>query len=114
MIPHSVGNLMTAIAALAVAGIVTCGGALLDLRTDSLEAFLAKSALLGLMVATAAIGYVWVCGKCEGCFHDRLDRLLRGGTANRKHSGAARVAHTSRPHPTGATAGRGRLSRGIR
>ena len=95
---------------MALAGILTCVGALLDLRTGSLGGFFAKIALVGAVVAAAAVGYAWACDKCESYFSDRLDRLDRGGKSNRKQTGAAGVKAAAGQRPANRSTRRGRPS----
>ena len=68
-------------AALAAAGVLACAAASLNavMPRGSLVAFLASTALLGLVVTGVAIGYAWICEKSEGYFEGRLDRLLSAG-----------------------------------
>jgi hypothetical protein len=84
--------------ALAAAGVLACAAAILEavMPRGSLVAFLASTALLGLVVAGGAIGYAWVCEKCEGYFEGRLDRLQSAGTPNRNALGSSTVVRTLR------------------
>ena len=74
-------KLIAVSSALAAAGVLTCAVALLDvfMPKESLAAFLASMALLGLVVTGVLIGYTWACDKCESYFNGRLDRLLEHG-----------------------------------
>jgi hypothetical protein len=86
MYTHSMNRLTTVSSALAVAGILTCVAALLDVAMPhgSLAAFLASMVLLGLAVTGVMIGFTWACDKCESYVDGRLDRILGFGTPDRK------------------------------
>jgi hypothetical protein len=83
-------------AALAAAGVLACAAALLNafVPRGSLVAFLASTALLGLVATGVAIGYVWVCEKSEGYFEGRLDRLLSIGKPEGNASSPSTVVRT--------------------
>ena len=78
MCSHCWNKLIAVSSALAVAGVLACAAALLDvfIPRGSLVGFFTRMALLGFAVTGAVIGYTWVCDKCESYFNGRLDRLL--------------------------------------
>ena len=86
MYAHPMNRLITVSSALAVAGILTCVAALLDVTMPhgSLAAFLASMVFLGLAVTGVMIGFTWACDKCEGYVDGRLDRILGFGAPDRK------------------------------
>jgi hypothetical protein len=87
-------KLIAASAALAAAGVLVCAAALLDalLPRQSLAGFFTYLALIGLLVTGVAVGYVWVCDKCERRGDGRVDRLLGSRRPNRPVAGGPRAA----------------------
>ena len=88
MSPQWWNRLIAASCALAAAGILACGFALLHILTPigSMLDFLAGIVLLALVVVGVMIGYSWVCKKCEDLPEKRLDRIVAAGKANRRQA----------------------------
>jgi hypothetical protein len=89
MSPQWWNRLIVASCALAAAGILACGFAVLHVLTPigSILDFLAGVVLLALVVVGVMIGYSWICEKCEDLPEERLDRILAAGKANRPGAG---------------------------
>ena len=100
MCSHCWNKLIAVSLALAVAGVLMCAVALLDvfIPRGSLVGFLARMALLAIIVTGVVIGYTWACDKCESYFSGRLDRLLSRSKPNR--SDAANLGAAVSPRPT--------------
>ena len=98
MSPQWWKRLIVASSALAAAGILACGFAVLHVLAPigSMLDFLAGVVLLGLVVVGAMIGYSWLCDKCEDMPETRLDRILAAGKAAGKSRG---VESARRPGP---------------
>ena len=105
MCSHCWNKLIVVSLGLAVAGVLMCAVALLDvfIPRGSIVGFLASMALLGLIVTGVVVGYTWACDKCESYFSGRLDRLLSRGKPNR--SDAANLGAPVSPRPTEPRAG---------
>ena len=99
MCSHCWNKLIVVSLGLAVVGVLMCVMALLDvfIPRGSLVGFLTKMTLLGFAVIVAAIGYAWVCDKCESYFNGRLDRLLNGSKLKRSDEGNLRAVVSQRP-----------------
>jgi hypothetical protein len=98
MYSRSRNQLMVVSSALAAGGVLACAAALLDalLPKESLAAFLANVALLGLVVTGVMVGFTWVCDKFESHFDGRLDRILGTATIDR-NAGCGPKAGVCRP-----------------
>jgi len=105
MCSHCWNKLIAVSLGLAVAGVLMCAVALLDvfIPRGSIAGFLVSMALLGLIVTGIVVGYTWACDKCESYFNGRLDRLLSRGKPNR--SDAATLGAPVNPRPTEPRAG---------
>ena len=102
MSPQWWNRLIVASCALAAAGILACGFALLHILTPigSMLDFLAGIVLLALVVVGVMIGYSWVCKKCEDLPEKRLDRIVAAGKANRRQARQSWAVETwRRPEP---------------
>ncbi len=105
MCSHCWNKLIVVSLGLAVAGVLMCAVALLNvfIPRGSLIGFLASMVLLGLMVTGVVIGYTWACDKCESYFRGRLDRLLDRSKPNSKD--AVDPGSAGGPRPTEPRAG---------
>ena len=99
MCSHCWNKLIVVSLGLAVAGVLMCAVALLDvfLPRGSFVGFLASMALLGLIVTGVVIGYTWACDKCESYFNERLDRRLSKIELNRSDAVNRGAAASPRP-----------------
>ena len=106
MCSHCWNKLTVVSLGLAVAGVLMCAAALLDvfIPRGSIVGFLASMALLGLIVTGVVIGYTWACDKCESYFNERLDRRLSKSERNRSDAvnlGAAASPRQAEPGVVG-------------
>ena len=99
MCSHCWNKLIAVSFALALAGVLMCAIALLDvfIPRGSLAGFLASMGLLAIVVTGVVVGYTWVCDKCESYFNERIDRRL----ARRKleHSDERNLGSSVGPRP---------------
>jgi hypothetical protein len=99
MCSHCWNKLIAVSFALALAGVLMCAVALLDvfIPRGSVAGFLASMALLGLIVTGVVIGYTWVCEKCESYFNERIDRRLARNKPKRSDEGNPGSSASPRP-----------------
>ena len=86
MSSHWWNRLFAASCALAAAGVLACGVALLPIITrigSTLDFFAGMAIMLGVVVAGGLVGCSWVCEKCEDIPEKRRERFLAAGKANR-------------------------------
>lgn len=83
---HGWSKLIGVSLALAVAGILTCVGAILDVYIPGRSQLgsLGRVALIAFAVTATVIGYTWVCDKSENYLNGRLQRLLSTRKLNRR------------------------------
>jgi hypothetical protein len=113
MCPQLKNKVLVVSLALAVAGILTCAGALFDvfMPRGSAMAFLGEMVLLGLVACGLVIAFTWLCDKWESHVDDRLERLAgrqpQGSgdrPAGKSPSGASKLVQSVRFPGRGATA----------
>jgi hypothetical protein len=112
MCPQLKNKVLVVSLALAVAGILTCGGALSDvfMPRGSATAFLVAMTVLFLLVSGLVIAFIWACDKWESHVDDRLDRIVgRHPQDAAKRLGpaapaASKLAQSARLPGRGATA----------
>ena len=99
MCSHCWNKLIAVSFALALAGVLMCAVALLDvfIPRGSVAGFVASMALLALIVTGVVIGYTWVCEKCESYFIERIDRRLGGSKLKRSDEGNPGSSASPRP-----------------
>ena len=112
MCPQLKNKVLVVSLALAVAGILTCAGALFDvfMPRGSAMTFLGEMVLLGLVACGLVIAFTWLCDKWESHVDDRLERLTGRqpqGSGVRPEgqspSGASKLVQSVRRPGRGAT-----------
>jgi hypothetical protein len=99
MCSHCWNKLIVVSLALAVAGVLMCAVALLDvfIPRGSVAGFLVSMTLLAIIVTGVVISYTWACDKCESYFTGRLDRLLSRSQPNRSETANLGSATSTQP-----------------
>ena len=91
-------NILIVSFSLAVAGILLCIAALLDILVPrgSTAGIVVGLAALGTLIALVVAGYAWICDRCDDYLSDYSDRL-HGKGAKKRGAGAGKNGQGNSP-----------------